>query len=157
MLSKVAAGGLAAAVAAVAGSYFGPLGTVGAAAAASVVTALTSEIFQRSIDRTAGALRPGQTPDGSSGGGSAHGSSVLGGVVVAVLVFALGMAAVTGIEKVTDEPLSGGEGRTTVGHLANLDVGSAVGAVVGGSEGSEGSEGSGEKNSKDGLIGRLLG
>ncbi len=177
MLSKVAAGGLAAAVAAVAGSYFGPLGTVGAAAAASVVTAVSSEIFQRSIDRTAGALRPGQTADGTPDGTEpARRGSLVGMLVAAVLVFGVGMAAVTGIEKVTDKPLSGGKERTTtLGHLTNLDVGSGVSSGVGdllggsgksgGSKDSEDSGGSedsdsskdSESSKKDGLLGQLLG
>lgn len=163
MLTKVAAGGLAAAVAAVAGSYFGPLGTVGAAAAASVVTALTSEIFQRSIDRTAGALRPGQSRDRAGGTPAqpARRGSVLGVLALSVLVFALGMAAVTGIEKLTDKPLAGGAERsTTLGNLTNLDVGSSsVGDLVGGSkkESGESSDDSGKESSKDGLLGGLLG
>jgi hypothetical protein len=55
--SKVVAGGLAAATTAVLGSYFGVLGTVGAAAATSIVTALSAEVYQRSLDRTAHRLR----------------------------------------------------------------------------------------------------
>lgn len=176
MLSKVAAGGLAAAVAAVAGSYFGPLGTVGAAAAASVVTAVSSEVFQRSIDRTAGALRPGKSADAAPGGPrSGRRGSLVGALVVAVLVFGVGMAAVTGIEKATDEPLSGGgERTTTLGRLTDLDVGSGVGGLLGGRGGSKGPEDSGNSDNtesseksqdsadsggskKDGLLGDLLG
>lgn len=148
--SKVAAGGLAAATAAVFGSSFGAFGTVGGAAAGSVVTALSSEIFQRSIDRTADRLRRTNRDTGQGEQAEpAHGLSMGSILVGSILVFALGMAAVTGLEYLTDEPLSGGsEQTTTIGHLAHLDVGSAVGGLLDGS--------SSEESSKDGILGRLL-
>jgi hypothetical protein len=58
---------------------------------------------------------------------------------------------VTGIEYFTGRPISGGSGGTTLSHLSHLDVGSAVGDLLGGS-GSSGSDESGH-----GLLGGLLG
>jgi hypothetical protein len=156
--SKVAAGGLAAATSAVLGSYFGVLGTVGGAAAGSVVSALSSEIYQRSIERTADRLRrtnrtaptPGQArqadpPAAAPPRGLSVGSIVFG----SILIFALGIAAVTGIEYLTGKPISGGSGGTTLSHLAHLDVGSALGDLLGGS--------SSDDSSGGGLLGGLLG
>jgi hypothetical protein len=51
-LSKVLAGGMAAATSAVFGSYFGTFGTVGGAAVGSVATTVVTRLFQRSIERT---------------------------------------------------------------------------------------------------------
>jgi hypothetical protein len=66
-----------------------------------------------------------------------------------ILIFALGIAAVTGIEYITGRPISGGSGGTTLSHLAHLDMGSALGNLLGGS-------GSGD-SSGNGLLGGLLG
>lgn len=160
--SKVMAGGLAAATSAILGSYFGVFGTVGGAAAGSVVSALSSEIYQRSIDRTAERLRTRtgraapardqygrslqpQEPSAPPARGLSVGSLVFG----SILIFALGIAAVTGIEYFTGKPISGGSDGTTLSHLAHLDVGSAVGGLLGGS-GSDDSSG-------HGLLGGLLG
>lgn len=157
--SKVAAGGLAAATSAVLGSYFGVLGTVGGAAAGSVVSALSSEIYQRSIERTAERLRrtnrtaaptPGQArqPEPAAPAPS-RGLSVGSILFGSILIFALGIAAVTGIEYLTGKPISGGSGGTTLSHLAHLDVGSALGDLLGGS--------SSDDSSGHGLLGGLLG
>ena len=51
-LSKVLAGGMAAALSAVFGSYFGAFGTVGGAAVGSVATTIVTRMFQKSIERT---------------------------------------------------------------------------------------------------------
>jgi hypothetical protein len=51
-LSKVLAGGMAAATSAVFGSYFGTFGTVGGAAVGSVATTVVARLFQRSIEHT---------------------------------------------------------------------------------------------------------
>jgi hypothetical protein len=157
--SKVLAGSLAAATSAVAGSYFGVLGTVGGAAAGSVVSAVSSEIYQRSIERTAGRLRrtnravptPGrgaqpEAPAPPPSRGLSVGSIVFG----SILIFALGIAAVTGVEYVTGKPISGGSGGTTLSHLAHLDAGSALGDLLGGS-------GSDDSDRGGGLLGGLLG
>ena len=158
--SKVMAGGLAAATSAILGSYFGVLGTVGGAAAGSVVSALSSEIYQRSIDRTADRLRsrtgrgePTRDQPRQSDGPShppARGLSVGSLVFGSILIFALGIAAVTGIEYFTGRPISGGDGGTTLSHLAHLDAGSALGDLLGGSS-------SDDSSSDHGLLGGLLG
>jgi hypothetical protein len=156
--SKVMAGGLAAATSAILGSYFGILGTVGGAAAGSVATALSSEIYQRSIDRTAERVRSrtnrgartrdqAQQPD-DRGHTPARGLSMGSLIFGSILIFALGIAAVTGIEYFTGRPLSGGDGGTTLSHLAHLDVGSALGDLLGGSSSGD---------SGNGLLGGLLG
>jgi hypothetical protein len=51
-LSKVLAGGMAAATSAVLGSYFGALGTVGGAAVGSIATTVATNVYQRSLERT---------------------------------------------------------------------------------------------------------
>jgi hypothetical protein len=156
--SKVFAGSAAAATSAVLGSYFGVLGTVGGAAAGSVATALSSEIYQRSIDRTADRLRSRTKRGAASGGQSQQPDEPnrpparrlsLGSVFFgSILIFALGIAAVTGFEYLTGRPISGGDGGTTLSHLAHLDAGSAVGDLLGGS---------GSDKSNGGLLGGLLG
>jgi hypothetical protein len=160
--SKVMAGGLAAATSAILGSYFGVFGTVGGAAAGSVVSALSSEIYQRSIDRTADRLRTrtgrgapsrdqASQPD-AAGRPPARGLSVGSLVFGSILIFALGIAAVTGIEYFTGRPISGGDGGTTLSHLAHLDAGSALGDLLGGS-----GSNSDDSSSGHGLLGGLLG
>jgi hypothetical protein len=149
--SKVLAGGAAAATTAVLGSYFGLLGTVGGAAAGSVVTAVSSEIYQRSLDRGAARLRGGRgTVPNTAPAAPAQpkpGLSVGSIVFGSILVFVLGIAAVTGFEYLTGEPISGGdEGGTTLEHLTHLDAGSALGDLLGGS-----------KDKDKGLLGGLLG
>lgn len=155
--SKVMAGGLAAATTAVLGSYFGVLGTVGGAAAGSIATALSSEIYQRSIDRTADRLRranragsPRDQETRADEPVAPRGLSVGSIVFGSILIFALGIAAVTGIEYFTGRPISGGSGGTTLSHLAHLDVGSALGGLLGGSSSDDSSSGGG-------LLGGLLG
>ena len=152
--SKVLAGGLAAAVTAVLGSTFGAFGTVGGAAAGSVVSALTAELVQRSMDRTADRLRGRTGRDPADGRGPADGpvqarglstSSLLLG---SFLIFMLAIGVVTWTEYLTGGPLSGGARGTTISHLARLDVGSAAGDLLDGSE---------SGRSGGGLVSRLLG
>jgi hypothetical protein len=56
-VSKVLAGGLASATSAVLASHFGAFGTVGAAAAGSIATALAGWFYQRSIERAQDQVR----------------------------------------------------------------------------------------------------
>jgi len=56
-VSKVLAGGLASATSAVFASHFGAFGTVGAAAAGSIATALAGWFYQRSIERAQDQVR----------------------------------------------------------------------------------------------------
>jgi hypothetical protein len=139
--SKVAAAGLASATTAVLGSYFGVLGTVGAAAATSVVSAVSSEVYQRSLDRTAHRLRSRggerqrvvteqravnehravneqravNEPDRTRR--PARGSILPAMIFGSLLIFALGMALVSGVEYVRGAPLSGGSGGTSIGDV----------------------------------------
>jgi hypothetical protein len=153
--SKVLAGGLAAAATAVLGSTFGAFGTVGGAAAGSVVSALTAEFVQRSMDRTADRLRRRtgrDSPDGrqpADGPVQTRGLSTSSLLLGSFLIFMLAIGAVTWTEYLTGSPLSGGDHGTTISHLAHLDVGTAVGDLLDGSDSG--------KSSGGGLVGKLLG
>jgi uncharacterized membrane protein YedE/YeeE len=145
--SKIAAGGLAAATTAVLGSYFGVLGTVGAAAATSIVTAVSTEVYQRSLARTAKRLRgrgtddayePGQrAPERGQWGPARHPRpparrSVLPGAILGSLViFALGIGLVSGVEYARGAPLSGGSGGTSVGEVLHDALPPVVGDLLG--------------------------
>ncbi len=139
--SKVLAGGMAAATAAVLGSHYGSLGTVGGAAVGSVITTVGTSLYQRSLERarTRVATRvPGATaiPRPRSASPTPRRGSALRadspsradssstvrrwaryGLVATVLVFAVGLGLVTGVEWVKGAPLSGGAGGTSVGRL----------------------------------------
>jgi hypothetical protein len=121
--SKIIAGGLASATTAVLGSYFGVLGTVGAAAATSVVSAVSSEVFQRSIDRTTGRLRSRDGAPVASGAEPdrprpVRRRSALPAIIFgSVVIFVLGIGVVSGIEYARGAPLSGGSRGTSIGDL----------------------------------------
>jgi hypothetical protein len=145
-LSQVAAGGLAAATSAVLGSYFGVFGTVGGAAAGSVATTVSTTIYHRSIERTHATVRA--RIDRSSTDQPPHDRRppgreryprrlIITGLVATVVIFALGMAVVSGIELLKGGPLSGGHHGTSVGSVLNLNQGS----------GSERSNGSTDRHS----------
>jgi len=120
-MTKLAAGGLAAATSAVLGSYFGVLGTVGGAAAGSVATALSSEIYQRSFERLGGRARP-----------TAPRRRTLPRLVLgAVAIFALGIGVVTGVEWVKGGPLSGGSRGTSLGRVLGVDLLPSSGGLIG--------------------------
>jgi hypothetical protein len=173
-VTKVLAGGLAAASSAVCGSYFGVLGTVGGAAAGSVVTALSTEIYQRAFDRARDHFRPSAGTRGAPGRPSFYRSAgyrparaarrrfLPSLVIVSLVVFAVAMGAVSGIEWARGEPLSGGSHGTSVGHLFSGGVGSTVDGLLGGgsasSNGDTGHGRSGESNddSGHGLVGGLV-
>jgi hypothetical protein len=183
-VTKLTAGGLAAASSAVCGSYFGVLGTVGGAAAGSLVTALSTEIYQRFLEHARDRIRPGSGKQTRSAAGPAqyapgydqaqydqtqHDQAPVARrrwlprmVVVSVVLFALAMGAVSGIEALRGEPLSGGTKGTSVGHLlGGGGLGSTVDGLLGGG-GGDGSDKSGENSGDDqkkdhGLVGGLLG
>jgi len=181
------AGSLAAASSAVCGSYFGLLGTVGGAAAGSVATALSTEIYQRFLEHARDRIRPGGPrtgPGRSAATPAAHDRYdqdqygqyeqdqyepapaarrrwVPRLVVVSLVLFALAMGAVSGIEWVRGEPLSGGAKGTSVGHLLGGGLGSTVDGLLGGGNNSGTSDDkSGDDSTKGndhGLVGGLLG
>jgi hypothetical protein len=124
--SKVLAGGMASATSAVLGSYFGALGTVGGAAAGSVATMLSTAIYQRSIERTHDRMRrraprgsPARPTKASAARRQGHRPARLFTVTVigTIVIFALGIGVVTGIELIRGAPLSGGDHGTSVSRV----------------------------------------
>jgi hypothetical protein len=168
--SKVVAGGLAAATTAALGSYFGVLGTVGGAAATSIVSAVSSELYQRSLARTANRLRP------RAGGDPARADrqpgavapprrrSILPATVVgSLLIFALGIAVVSGVEYARGAPLSGGSGGTSIGDVLHGSLPPVVGDVLGSNSGetdnnrdTDNSGADTHRHQRPGLVGGLL-
>jgi hypothetical protein len=122
--SKVLAGGLAAATSAVLGSYFGAFGTVGGAAAGAVATTVSTTVYQRSIERAGATLRS-RIPSGSSARPRLPDAArprhlprlLVTAVSATVIIFGLGIGAVTGVELVKGAPLSGGGPGTSVGRV----------------------------------------
>jgi hypothetical protein len=145
--SKVVAGGLAAATTAVLGSYLGVLGTVGAAAGTSIVTAVSTEIYQRSLNRTASRLRPRGTGEpreprqraserdqweaARDPRPPARRSVLPGAVLGSLVIFALGIGLVSGVEYARGAPLSGGSGGTSVGEVLHDALPPVVGDLLG--------------------------
>ncbi|HEY0574939.1 MAG TPA: hypothetical protein VGD73_12630 [Pseudonocardia sp.] len=167
-VSKVLAGGLAASTSAVCGSYFGAFGTVGGAAAGSVATALSSEIYQRFLERTRDRLRPRSRPDGGRSGYGppsrsrmpapsppARGRLLPRLLVVSLVIFAVGMGVVTGIEWARGEPLSGESHGTSLGGVLGGDLGSTVDGLLGGSPSAKQDSGDGQQR-PHGIVGGLL-
>jgi hypothetical protein len=141
-VSKVLAGSLAAATSAVCGSYFGVLGTVGGAAAGSLVSALSAEAYQRLFEHTGHRLRSpsgGMAPSAPARGtaGAAPVQRAGGGRVVrrmligTLVIFALAMGLVSGLEAAKGSPLSGGQHGTSIGRVLHVDLGPAVGGLLG--------------------------
>jgi hypothetical protein len=133
-VSKVLAGGLAAATSAVFGSYFGAFGTVGGAAVGSVATALVSHFYQRSIEQTGskvratitGGLNAGELPRGANRLDEAKTvriaamprAQLKGSLLWAtVMVFLLGLSVVTGLEMVKGSSVLGNHQGTSVERL----------------------------------------
>lgn len=144
-ISQVLAGALAAVTAALLGSTMGVAGTVAGAGVASVVSTVGGALYLRSIQRTGQGVRsvrnlvvtragsttvtvvrkseepekPADSVEGPEVGEEQPPARRIGWRAVAVgsvLAFALGMAAITGVEWLRGEPLSGGEG-TTIGDI----------------------------------------
>jgi hypothetical protein len=157
--SKVFAGGLAAATTAVLGSYFGVFGTVGGAAVGSVATAVSSEFYQRSIERTAARLRPRtSTAPLADGPGQQGTGRRRGGLLVGtLLIFVLGIGVVTGIEWATGGPLSGGaEATTSLGDVLHVGGVPVIGDLLGGTSPDSSSDGGSTRQHHPGLVGGLL-
>jgi hypothetical protein len=138
--AQITAGALAAVTAAVLGSTLNVAGTITGAAVASVVSTIGSALYQRSIERTresvrrvgskAWVVKPAEGETASEASAEALDETevdierktretrrwpkVAAG---AVLVFVLGMLAVTGIEWLRGAPLSGGSEGTTLGAV----------------------------------------
>jgi hypothetical protein len=139
-MSKVLAGGMAAATSAVFGSYFGTFGTVGGAAAGSVATTLVTRFYQRSLEHTRDLakarvlsvggkaedeaieeqrtvqLDPEKAAPASGGNGHRSVKLLVSGTLV---IFLIGLALVTGIEWAKGSPLSGGPSGTSVGRIVD--------------------------------------
>ncbi|MBO0850525.1 MAG: hypothetical protein J2P20_13745 [Pseudonocardia sp.] len=154
-MSKVLAGGMAAATSAIFGSYFGAFGTVAGAAFGSVATTVTTTIYQRSIERTRESVKTkvrqvtartdeapptGKPATGGSRSASTPGPPaavnrfdaetvrmdppprssrrsvklLIGGTA---MIFALGLALVTGVEWAKGSPISGGTAGTSLGRV----------------------------------------
>jgi hypothetical protein len=142
--SQVLAGAMAAVTAAVLGSTMGFAGTVVGAGLASIVTTLGGALYLRSIQRTKQGVQtvrdkvvaraggtsvtlveeePEAPAEGEDDQPPARRKLRWPAIVVgSVLAFALGMMAVTGVEWLRGEPLSGGEG-TTVGGIVRSGQG----------------------------------
>jgi hypothetical protein len=139
--SQVLAGALAAVTAAVLGSTMGVAGTVVGAGLASIVTTVGGALYLRSIQRTKQGVRSVRNKVVTRAGGTTvtlvdeepedqpdeqpqtgHRLRWPAVVVGSVLAFVLGMMAVTGVEWLRGESLSGGEG-TTVGGIVRSGPG----------------------------------
>jgi len=136
--AQIVAGALAAVTAAAVGANLGVAGTVIGAGLASVVSTVGATLYQRSIERTSArvrakvdartgtrqpALEEAETVRFSADvapsparDGSAARRRWPAAVVASVIVFAVGMLAVAGIERVRGSSLSGEPG-TTLGSL----------------------------------------
>ncbi|HEY2100352.1 MAG TPA: hypothetical protein VGH72_28075, partial [Pseudonocardia sp.] len=119
--SKVLAGGLAAATSAVLGSYLGVFGTVGGAAAGAVATAVSTEVYQRSIERTTDRVRSrvggqprGRQPQAARTATGNRRRAWPRLLVWTVVIFALGIGLVSGVERLKGGPLSGGTEGTSL-------------------------------------------
>jgi hypothetical protein len=153
--SQVMAGALAAVTAALIGSTMGVAGTVVGAGLASVISTVGGAVYLRSIQRTREGVRTVRAKVvGRSGGATVlvsdedpeepAGAEVEAApersdqpppgrrrrwpalVVTTVVAFAVGMLAITGVEWLRGEPLSGGTG-TTFGSIVDPHHGSGGG------------------------------
>ena len=148
--SQVLAGALAAVTAALLGSTMGVAGTVVGAGLASIVSTVGGALYLRSIQRTRDGVRtvhakvvgraggatvmvsPADPDDPPSPGEEVEAASSVprrlkwpAFVAGSVLAFALGMLAITGVEWVKGESLSGGAG-TTFGSIVERDHGNST-------------------------------
>lgn len=129
-INKVIAGAGAAATAAVLGSYLGAAGTVAGAAIGSVASTVATTLYQRSLDRTRATvvarIRPAIPAQRSS---SPDADTVVlapvppprrpwrRALIGALVVFVLGLAAVTGLEWAKGSTLTTNESGTSVGRV----------------------------------------
>ncbi|HEY2205596.1 MAG TPA: hypothetical protein VGH99_14075 [Pseudonocardia sp.] len=139
-MSKLAAGGMAAATSAVFGSYFGAFGTVGGAAAGSVATTVAARVYQRSLERTRDSVKSKVLPvrkDGAATSlddqrtirlsadepptGKQRGRPPVKLLLIGTIaIFALGLALVTGVEAVKGSLLLSGDAPgTSIGRIVD--------------------------------------
>lgn len=136
-VSQVLAAALAAVTAALLGSTMGVAGTVVGAGLASVVSTVGGALYLRSIQRTRQRVRSVRNKVVARAGATTvtltepeparqppPSRRLRWPVVIvgSVLAFVLGMMAVTGVEWVRGEPLSGGDG-TTIGDIVRTNPG----------------------------------
>lgn len=112
-VSQVAAAALASVTAAVVGSTLGVAGTVVGAAMGAIITTVTTELYSRSYERVR--YRVGKTGQNVAGVPlrRVRWRWVVGASIAA---FAVGMIALTAVERVRGEPLSG-DSQTTIGGV----------------------------------------
>jgi hypothetical protein len=130
--AQIAAGALAAVTAAFLGSQLNVAGTIAGAAVASVVSTIGSALYQSSIERTRESVRrvgskawvvkpvDGETASATEVDTEDEEPETRRWPKMAagaVLVFVLGMLAVTGVEWVRGAPLSGGSEGTSLGAV----------------------------------------
>lgn len=151
-VNKILAGAGAAATTAVLGSYFGAAGTVAGAALGSVASTLATTIYQRSLDRTSETLVARIRPVGGRGASGATAPMPrlpsdeatvqlrlepavpparprrrwVAWVGATVLVFLLGLLAVTGIEWLKGSAITSGDPGTSVGRVLGADPGTTA-------------------------------
>lgn len=128
-VNKVIAGAGAAATAAVLGSYLGAAGTVAGAAIGSVASTVATTLYQRSLDRTRDTVVARIRPVVPGQRGAADAETVVlapvppprrpwrRAVAGAVVVFVLGLLAVTGLEWANGSSLTTGQTGTSVGRV----------------------------------------
>lgn len=135
--AQIAAGALAAVTAAFLGSQLNVAGTIAGAAVASIISSVGSALYQSSIERTRESVRRVGSKawivkpvDGETAAESEITTDEVGTkdekaknrrwpkvAAGALLVFVLGMLAITGVEWLHGAPLSGGDKGTTLGAV----------------------------------------
>ena len=150
-VNKILAGAGAAATTAVLGSYFGAAGTVAGAALGSVASTVATTIYQRSLDRTSKTIVARIRPVAGADPGATAPMPRLPSdeatvqlrvepvvppapprrrwmvwVGATVLVFLLGLLAVTGIEWIKGSAVTSGDPGTSVGRVLGADPGTTA-------------------------------
>lgn len=133
-VNKVLAGAGAAATAAVLGSYLGAAGTVAGAAIGSVASTVATTLYQRSLDRTRDTVVARIRPVVPGQRGPADAETVVlapvppprrpwrRAVAGAVVVFVLGLLAVTALEWANGSSLTTDRTGTSVGRVVSPDA-----------------------------------
>lgn len=140
-LNKILAGAGAAATTALLGSFFGAAGTVAGAALGSMASTVATTIYQRSLDRTQKTLVARIRPVGARSAAAGPEEATVQLRVepavpsapprrrwamwagATVLVFVLGLLAVTGVEWIKGSTITSGDSGTSVGRVLGRDAG----------------------------------